>query len=149
MTVRTRAQINSDADSSLADNTSQAITPAHVRARVKDLADSVMFFAPRIGTTASSSTPAPDGSAHEVFTVTALAANATFSAPSGTPADGQKLIVRIKDNGTARTLAWNAIYRAVGAALPATTVISKTLYVGFIYNDADSKWDCVAVSQEA
>lgn len=149
MTVRTRAQINGDADTSLADNTSAAITPAHVRARVKDLADSVLFFAPRIGTTASSSTPTPDGAASDAYTVTALAANATFGAPSGTPADGQKLIIRIKDNGTARTLAWNAIYRAMGAALPATTVISKTLYCGFIYNAADTKWDLVAVAQEA
>jgi hypothetical protein len=57
--------------------------------------------------------------------------------------------VVFNDNGTARTLAWNAIYRAVGITLPATTVISKTLYLGMIYNSADSKWDVVAVSQEA
>jgi hypothetical protein len=104
---------------------------------------------PRIGTTASSSTPTPDADAHDQYNVTALAANATFGAPTGTPTDGQRLIIRIKDNGTARTLAFNAVYRAMGVTLPTTTVISKTLYIGCIYNAADSKHDVVAVSQEA
>lgn len=103
----------------------------------------------RVGTTASSSTPTPTGDSSDLYTVTALAANATFAAPTGTPTDGQKLLIRIKDNGTARTLAWNAIYRAVGVTLPTTTVISKTLYVGCIWNAADSKWDVIAVGQEA
>jgi hypothetical protein len=30
-----------------------------------------------------------------------------------------------------------------------TTVAGKTLYLGMIYNSADSKWDVVAVAQEA
>jgi hypothetical protein len=40
MTVRTRAQLNSDADTNLADNTSGAISPEDVRQSVKNLADS-------------------------------------------------------------------------------------------------------------
>lgn len=104
---------------------------------------------PRIGTTASSATPTPDADAHDQYNVTALAAGATFAAPSGTPTDGQKLTLRVKDNGTARTLGFNAIYRAIGVTLPTTTVISKTLYVGCIYNAADTKWDVVSVAQEA
>jgi len=103
----------------------------------------------RVGTVASSATPTPVGNSNDMFTVTALAANATFAAPSGTPTDGQKLMIRIKDNGTARTLAWNAIYRAIGVTLPTTTVISKTLYVGCVYNSADSNWDVLAVGQQA
>lgn len=102
----------------------------------------------RVGTTASSSTPTPNADTDDEFTVTALAANATFGAPSGTPTEGQAMIIRIKDNGTARTLAFNAIYRAIGLTLPTTTVISKTLYLGMIYNNADTKWDVVAVCQE-
>jgi len=104
---------------------------------------------PRIGSTASSTTPAPDGDNNDQYEVTALAAGATFGAPTGTPTDGQKLLIRIKDNGTARSLAWNAIYRVVGTTLPTTTVISKTLYLGCIYNGADSVWDVVAVAQQA
>lgn len=104
---------------------------------------------PRIGTTASSATPTPDADSHDQYNVTALAAGATFGAPTGTPTDGQRLIIRVKDNGTARTLAYNAIYRAMGVTLPTTTVISKTLYLACIYNAADSKHDVVAVAQEA
>ena len=99
----------------------------------------------RVGTVASSATPTPDGDANDIFTVTALAVAATFAAPTGTPTNGQKLIIRIKDDATARALAWNAIYRAgTDVALPTTTVVSKTMYCGFIYNSADTKWDLVA-----
>lgn len=104
---------------------------------------------PRVGTTASSATPTPDADAHDHYTVTALAAGATFGAPTGTPTDGQKLLIRVKDNGTARTLAFNAIFRAVGITLPTTTVISKTLYLGCVYNSADTKWDVIAYGVEA
>lgn len=97
-------------------------------------------------TTASSSTPAPTGwSLRNFFTVTALAAGATFSAPSGSPANWNLLFIRIKDNGTARTLAWNAIYRAGNTALPTTTILGKTMYLLFAYNSADSKWDLLSV----
>lgn len=103
----------------------------------------------RISTTASSGTPTPNADTDDEYTVTALAADATFGAPTGTPTEGQKLIIRIKDNGTSRALAWNAIYRAVGITLPTATAISKTLYVGCIYNNTDTKWDVVSTAQEA
>lgn len=103
----------------------------------------------KITTVASDATPNPTGgSLRNFYTITALAANAIFAVPSGTPANANKLIIRIKDNGTARTLTWNAIYRRLEFALPTTTVISKTLYVGFIYNSADSKWDMVCINEE-
>lgn len=103
----------------------------------------------RVFSEASNATPAPNAGSYDQHNVTAAAANMTVGAPSGSPGDGQKFIFRFKDNGTARTIAWNAIFRAVGVSLPATTVISKTLYVGCIYNSADSKWDVVAVGLEA
>lgn len=103
----------------------------------------------RIGTVADSATPTPAGDDVDMFTVTALAQAATFGAPTGTPTNGQSLVIRILDNGTARALAWNAIYVARGVALPTTTVLSKYLYVGFFYNSAVTKWDCVASVQEA
>lgn len=104
---------------------------------------------PRIGTTASSATPTPDADAHDQYNVTAQAAAAAWGAPTGTPVDGQKLLLRIKDNGTARALTYNAIYRALGITLPTTTVISKTTYIGLVYNAADTKWDAVATGTEA
>lgn len=98
----------------------------------------------KVATTASGSTITPNCDTTNMYTVTALAAAATFAAPTGTPYDGQPLMVRIKDNGTARALTFNSIYRAsTDFALPTTTVISKTMYLQFIYNSADSKWDAV------
>jgi len=90
-----------------------------------------------------------DVSTADQFVITAQAGALLFNAPGGTPVEGQKLIIRIKDNGTARALTYNAVFRAMGVALPSTTVISKTLYMGFIYNSTDTKWDLVAVAQEA
>lgn len=104
-----------------------------------------------ITTTASDATPNPTGgSLRNFYTITALAEAAEFAAPSGTPANSNKLIIRVLDNGTARALTWNAIYRRLEFALPTTTVISKTLYLGFLYNSAGSgTWDMVAINQEA
>lgn len=102
----------------------------------------------RVTTIASSATPTPAGDDTDLFTVTALAAAATFAAPTGTPTNGQKLMIRIKDNATARTLAWNAIYVSTSnGTLPTTTVISKELYVGFIYDSTAAKWHCMGVTQ--
>ncbi len=103
----------------------------------------------KVTSTTSSATPTPDVSTTDQYILTALAADATFGIPTGTPTDGQRLLVRIKDNGTARALGWNAIYRAIGVTLPTTTVVNKTLYVGMIYNSTDTKWDVIAIAQEA
>lgn len=95
----------------------------------------------RTNTISSSATPTPAWDTTDVFTVTALAAAATFAAPTGTPTNGQVLLIRIKDNWTARVLAWNAIYNAsTDLPLPLTTVLSKTMYLQFVYNSTDSKW---------
>lgn len=149
-----------DADSfpiadSAASNVIKRVTFTNLKAFLKTYIDSMTStftnkrITKRVGTTASSSTPTPSADDHDVYTVTALAANATFGAPTGTPTNGQPLILRVKDNGTARTLAYNAIYRAIGVTLPTETVISKTIYLGMIYNSADTKWDVIAVAQEA
>jgi len=50
-------------------------------------------------------------------------------------------------SGTWTTGATNS-FRVVGVTLPTTTVPSKLIYIGCIYNSADSRWDAVAVSQE-
>jgi hypothetical protein len=76
----------------------------------------------------------------------------TLAAPSGTPIDGQRLILRLRDDGTARALTWTTTsggYRVIGTTLPSTTTISKLLYVGCVYNSTDSFWDVVAVTTQA
>ena len=106
---------------------------------------------PRSVDIASSATITPTSDTADQYEVTALAAAATIAAPSGTPTDGQKLTLRIKDNGTARALTWtttSGAYRAVGPTLPTTTVAGKVVYVGCIYNAQDNFWDVVAVAQQ-
>lgn len=81
--------------------------------------------------------------------VTAQAVDMTVAAPIGTPSDGQKLLFRIKDNGTSRAIGWHSTFRGIGVSLPSATTAAKTLYLGFIYNAADARWDCIAQAQEA
>ena len=80
--------------------------------------------------------------------ITAQAVTLTIASPTG-GVDGRKLIIRIKDDNTARGITWNAIFRAVGVTLPLTTVAGKILYVGAIYNSTETKWDVVSVAQQA
>ncbi len=98
----------------------------------------------RVTSTASSTTPTPNADTTDMYILTALAAGATFGVPTGTPVQGQRLLIRIKDNATAQTLAFNSGvggYRAGTIALPTTTILSKTMYLLFINNTTDSKWD--------
>jgi len=97
--------------------------------------------------TTSPVVPTGDRKINEVY-VTALANALTISNPSGTPTNGNRLIVRILDNGTARALTWDTLYIARGADLPTTTTLSKYIYIGFIYNSTAVKWDCVVVTEE-
>jgi hypothetical protein len=125
-----------------------AIDDNHIESQT--LAETQAYLAPpRDGTVASSSTPTPNADADDLYVVTALAVGATFGAPTGTPANGQSLVIRIKDNASPQTLAFNAIYRAIGVTLPTTTVAGKTMYLGCIYNSADTKWDVLSVIQQA
>lgn len=93
----------------------------------------------------SSATVTPTSNTADTYEVTALAVSATIAAPSGTPQANQKLLIKLRDNGTAQTLTWNAIYRVVETTLPSTTTPNKTHYIGCIYNAADSVWDVIAV----
>lgn len=105
---------------------------------------------PRVGTTASSATPTINTDATDAYSITALAAAITSmtSGLTGTPNNFDKLTIRIKDNGTARAITWGASFESKGMTLPTTTVLSKVLTVGFIYDTVTSKWGCVAVAQE-
>lgn len=104
----------------------------------------------KVSTDTSTATPTPTGdSDFNHYYLSALATNATFAAPSGTPKEGNSLVIRITPDATPRTLAFNAIYRAVGITLPTTTVASKTIYLGATYNSTATKWDVNAYALEA
>jgi hypothetical protein len=104
---------------------------------------------PRVTSAASASSLTPSIATADVYAYTALAAGLTINAPTGTPVDGDKLIFRLLDNGTARALTWDATYTVIGVTLPTTTTASKTTYVGCIYNANNTRWDVIAVGTQA
>jgi hypothetical protein len=92
-----------------------------------------------------------DGDTTDIYTVL-LGGAITFLTPSGTPVNGQRLVIRVKDSGSALGITWttsSGAFRAVGVTLPTTTVAGKVTYVGCIYNSADVFWDAVAVTTQA
>ena len=73
------------------------------------------------------------------FIVTAQAGALKLNNPTGTPTDGQVLIVAV--TGTAaRALTYDTQFQASTVALPTTTVTTARLTLGFIWAAATSKW---------
>ena len=111
------------------------------------------YLPPRaVAAGATTGTLTPNGDTTDLFVAEGLTGSITLAAPSGTPVDGQKLLIRLTDNGTARGITWTTSsggYRAIGITLPTTTVLSKTTYVGCVYNSASVFWDAVATVTEA
>lgn len=79
------------------------------------------------------------------YDITAQAGALLFNNPSGTPVNGQKRMVRIKDNWTARALTYWTQFVSWAATLLTTTVISKKSWMWFEWDSTDSKWYCIAV----
>jgi len=104
----------------------------------------------RVTTIVSNATPTINTDDCDAVDITALATAITSMTTnlSGTPTNFQKLIIRIKDNGTARAITWGASFASRGATLPTTTVLGKITTIGLIYNSTTSVWGCVAVAQE-
>ncbi len=102
---------------------------------------------PRVTSVTSTATLTVDSSTTDQAVITAQSGALTINAPTGSPADGQKLIIRIKAVGTS-VITWNVIFRQIGTTLPTPTTANKSIYVGLIYNSLDAKWDAVAVAEE-
>ena len=95
----------------------------------------------------SGSTYTPDCDSTDVAVITTPAANFTVAAPTGTPINGQKLLLRVRSDGTGRTPTWNAIFLSSGVCtLPSSALpASKTVSFGFIYDTVNSKWVLMAL----
>lgn len=98
----------------------------------------------------SSAAPAINQSTCHQFNITALATAITSmsSGLTGTPEDGQPIIIRIEDNGTPQSIAWGAKWRPVGTTLPTKTIPGSTIYVEARYNNAHSVWDVEMVRKQ-
>ena len=117
------------------DTDTQTLTNKRITPRIVPLDD------------ATSITPAGDTADENTHVNTQATGTLTVNAPSGTPTDGQPLILRIKSTN-AQTYSWNSIYRgSVSLALPTgSSGGSLTDYLGFRYNSADIKWDLLATN---
>lgn len=102
----------------------------------------------RVVTVTQSATPAINTDNTDVASITGLAQAITSMTTNltGTPVDGDALLIRITDNGTARAITWGSSFEASTIALPTTTVISTMLITEFVWNTATSKWRCVGVA---
>lgn len=96
----------------------------------------------RVSSIASSALPTINTDNLDIFALTAQASAITSFTTNltGTPVDGDALLIRITDNGTPRAITWGASFEASTVALPTTTVASALLTVAFLWNTATSKW---------
>ena len=105
-------------------------------------------YTPRLQSLSSAATVTPVNT-NDLVIIVAQSAALALANPTGTWDQGQPLMIRIKDNGTARAITYDTNYRAIGVTLPTTTVINKTTYLGLIYNATDTKWDVIGVTTQA
>lgn len=61
----------------------------------------------------------------------------------------QPIIIRVKCDGTARSIIWNSIYRAIGVTLPTSIAANKVYYIAGMWNVAELKVDILAVARQA
>jgi len=106
-----------------------------------------LVYTPRKQSVVSAASITPTFS-NDIVDITAIAQTFKLENPTGTTIDGMPMLIRIKDDGTARSIAYGTKYRAIGVTLPTTTVISKTLFIGMVYNANDTKWDVLGINQE-
>jgi hypothetical protein len=103
---------------------------------------------PRIGTVASSATPTINTDNVDVFSITAQAVNITSMTTNltGTPVEGQKLLISIK--GTAsREIIWGASFVGGQFVLPLTTNGTNVSDMLFFWSETLSQWRLIATTE--
>lgn len=101
----------------------------------------------RIGTTTSSATPTINTDNVDVYTITAQSVDITSFTTnlSGTPTDGQQLLISITGTG-ARNITWGTSFESSSITLPTQTISTNRLDVLFIWNAATSKWRVIGTA---
>ncbi len=115
---------------------------------------------PRVNAQTTTTSPwAWNSDSFDQQSFSALANALTINADAGTPTDGQKAILRFKDNGTTRTLTFTGgaskafrdltgLLTVSGSNWTYATTANKTVYFGCVYNGADARWDIIALTAE-
>ena len=102
---------------------------------------------PRVFTLTATSTanPSINVDAYDQYNIIGLGVAITSVTIAGSGVDGQKLLIRIKDNGTGRSISWGASFVNSGVGtLPTLTIANKTHPVFLVYDAAKSLWVCMA-----
>ncbi len=107
----------------------------------------------RVITTTQSATPTINTDNGDIFEIVGLAQAITSMTTnlSGSPVEGDMIQIIIKDNGTARNIAWGASFVSSTVFLPTTTVISTPIAILLQYRTAavwtaSSAWYCISVA---
>jgi hypothetical protein len=98
----------------------------------------------RIGTTTSSAAPSVNTDSYDQYNITALAANITSFTLSGTPTDGQDLLIRIKGAASQTVATPTNVTNSGIASWIGTTVAGKTHTIGLRYDAAAAKFVVLA-----
>lgn len=96
-------------------------------------------------TTTATLTPNPD--TYSIYDITAQAGALSIANPSGSPKNGDILIIRIKDDGTSRAISYGGNYENIsGLANLTATTVGKWSVIGVMYNSTTSKWQIVSIT---
>lgn len=95
--------------------------------------------------TASSGAYTPDPGATDIAVIDTPTAAFTVADPSGAPADGDQLIIRIRSGATAYTPTWGSGYAGgANTPLPSSCTASAADVLGFAYDATSGLWFLLA-----
>lgn len=109
------------------------------------------YVVPRVTSQPSATSVTPNADTTDIFEATAMTETGFFDTPSGTPVNGQKLILKLIGSAGARNVSFSGSYTAGGVALPTSIAQTKYTHLGFMYNTANSfnKWMLIAKAEQA
>jgi hypothetical protein len=104
----------------------------------------------RVVALTDAATVTPNADTTDMGTLATLSQATFFANPTGTPLNGQQLLLRILSSA-ARALTWDTQYRATtGFPLPASTTGGGVPdYLVFRWHGGSSTWDCVLQTTQA
>lgn len=85
---------------------------------------------------------------YDIIRINNQAGTISLTQPAATPDDGDVVIYQLKDNGVARAISYASGFRGIVAALPTITIAGKIMYLTFMWNSVDSKWDLMSLVNE-
>lgn len=96
----------------------------------------------KVTTVASTTTSVTiDYSTTNMHVTTAQAGALLYNNPTGSPGEGDALLIKIQGDGTARALTWDTQFDGGSGTLPTTCAATTYSYFAFIFNSTDTTWD--------